>query len=172
MNDREKWIKEESERQQKYQFDGANVGKLIKVHYIAKTEDDVEFENSYKRKKPIEFVCGIGQMIMGFDYGCANLKEGDRSEIRVHYQMAYGPRTDRAILTEDIASIPGAEDMKIGDKLLLANEEGQQFPAEVIEKTDTSITFDANHPLAGKNLIFEVEMLSIKDLKQEKPYEA
>ena len=88
---------------------------------------------------------------------------GDKIDIHLLPEEAYGERDPRAVLTLSQNELPGAENLKVGDHIVLSNSNGQRFPAVVSEKTDDMITFDANHELAGKTLNFQIEVISIED---------
>jgi len=143
-------------------FEGPNVGKTIKAHYRGTLNDGSEFDSSYKRGEPLEFVCGAGMMILGFDKAVADMKPGEKKNVHLMPEEAYGPRYQEAIFTVDVSEMPGSEDLKLGEKVWLMSDYGQQVPATVTAKEGTSITFDTNHEMAGKELNFEIEIIEIK----------
>lgn len=143
------------------EFDGENVGKTVKVHYQGTLDDGTQFDSSYDRGQPLEFVCGAGMMILGFDKAVANMKPGEIVNVHLMPEEAYGERDESAVITLDIDQVPGSEDLTKGQKLYLQNPRGQHFPVTVYDKDETSITFDANHELAGKALNFKIEMVEI-----------
>lgn len=142
-------------------FEGKNVGKTIRAHYLGTFNDGVKFDSSYDRGEPLEFVCGAGMMILGFDKAVADMEVGDVKEVHLMPEEAYGPKNPNAIFTVNISDMPGCEELKAGDKAYLANAMGQPFPVLVADKTDTTITFDANHEMAGKELNFKIEIVEI-----------
>ena len=142
-------------------FDGKNVGKAIKVHYRGTLDDGSQFDASYDRGEPLEFICGIGMMIKGFDKACADLEVGQKVTVTLAPEEAYGMPNPQAIVPIEIAQLPGSEDLKIDDQVVLTNALGQPVQALVVAKDDTTITFDTNHPLAGKALTFEIEMIEV-----------
>ena len=143
-------------------FEGKNVTKTCRVHYCGTLNDGTQFDSSYDRGEPLEFVCGMGMMIPGFDKAVAEMEVGEIVNVHLMPEEAYGEMNLNAIFTVEIADLPGAEDLNVGDHVYLTNQMGQSFPVKVTEKEGTSITFDANHELAGKELNFKIELVEIK----------
>ncbi len=144
-------------------FEGKNAGKVVSVHYEGKLDDGTIFDSSYDRDEPLTFVCGTGMMIKGFDKAVVEMEIGEVRELHLEAEEAYGERDPKAILTVALDEIPGADKLNVGEHIVLSNTIGQRFPVVVSEKTKDSITFDANHELAGKALNFKVELVSIED---------
>ncbi len=144
-------------------FEGKNVGKTCKVHYTGTFNDGTKFDSSYDREKPLTFVCGAGMMIRGFDKAVANQEVGSIIDIHLMPEEAYGEADPEAIVTMDLAEIPGAEELTTGQKVYLQDMYGRPIPVTVAAKTDTTITFDANHEMAGKELNFRIELLSVSE---------
>ena len=144
-------------------FEGPNAGKVVSVHYTGTLDDGTKFDSSYDRNEPLQFVCGTGMMIAGFDKAVVEMTVGETKEIHLLPEEAYGERDPKAILKVEQSEIPGSEKLSIGDHIVLSNSYGQRFPVVVSEKDDTMITFDANHELAGKALNFKIELVSIED---------
>ena len=144
-------------------FEGPNAGKIVSVHYTGTLDDGTKFDSSYDRNEPLQFVCGTGMMIAGFDKAVVEMAIGETKEIHLLPEEAYGERDPKAILKVEQSEIPGSEKLSIGDHIVLSNSYGQRFPVVVSEKDDTMITFDANHELAGKALNFKIELVSIED---------
>ena len=142
-------------------FEGPNVGKKVKVHYKGTLNDGTQFDSSYDRGEPLEFTCGAGMMIQGFDKAVATMNVGDVIDVHLMPEEAYGEADPRAFITLPISELPGAEELKIDDKVYLQNMYGQPFPARVAALTDTEITFDANHEMAGKELNFRIELVEV-----------
>lgn len=141
---------------------GPNVGKTCRTHYKGTFNDGTQFDSSYDRGEPLEFVCGAGQMIHGYDKAVATMEVGQTINIHLMPEEAYGMPDPRAIFTLEIAQLPGSEDLEVGARAYLTNQYGQPFPVTVTEKTETNITFDANHEMAGKELNFEIELVEVK----------
>lgn len=143
-------------------FEGANAGKKVKVHYDGTLDDGTKFDSSYDRGEPLEFTCGIGMMIPGFDKAVVDMNEGDVLDVHLEPAEAYGERNEQAIFTMEQAQMPGCEQFNAGDKVFLQNMYGQPIPAVITAKDETTITFDANHELAGKALNFKIELVSVE----------
>ena len=143
-------------------FEGPNVGKTCRTHYRGTFDDGTQFDSSYDRGEPLEFVCGAGQMIHGYDKAVATMEVGQTINIHLMPEEAYGMPDPRAIFTLEIAQLPGSEDLEVGAHAYLTNQYGQPFPVTVTEKTETNITFDANHEMAGKELNFQIELVEVK----------
>ena len=141
---------------------GPNVGKTCRTHYKGTFNDGTQFDSSYDRGEPLEFVCGAGQMIHGYDKAVATMEVGQTINIHLMPEEAYGMPDPRAIFTLEIAQLPGSEDLEVGARAYLTNQYGQPFPVTVTEKTETNITFDANHEMAGKELNFQIELVEVK----------
>ena len=137
------------------------MGKKVKVHYKGTLNDGTQFDSSYDRGEPLEFTCGAGMMIQGFDKAVATMNVGDVIDVHLMPEEAYGEADPRAFITLPISELPGAEELKVDDKVYLQNMYGQPFPARVATLTDTEITFDANHEMAGKELNFRIELVEV-----------
>ncbi len=143
--------------------EGPNAGKTVKVHYTGTYNDGTPFDSSYDRGEPLEFVSGVGMMIRGFDEAAVSMKVGEKVKIHLMPEEAYGMPNPNAILTVAIADLPGSENLNVGERVYLSNQNGQPFPVTVTAKTEDTITLDANHEMAGKELNFEIEMVEIQE---------
>ena len=141
---------------------GPNVGKTCRTHYKGTFNDGTQFDSSYDRGEPLEFICGAGQMIKGFDAAVANMEIGEIKEVHLMPEEAYGQTNPDAIFTLEIAQLPGSENLEVGQQVYLSNQYGQPFPVKVAAKEETTITFDANHEMAGKELNFTIELAEVK----------
>ena len=141
---------------------GPNVGKTCRTHYKGTFNDGTQFDSSYDRGEPLEFICGAGQMIKGFDAAVANMEIGEIKEVHLMPEEAYGQANPDAIFTLEIAQLPGSENLEVGQQVYLSNQYGQPFPVKVAAKEETTITFDANHEMAGKELNFTIELVEVK----------
>ena len=141
---------------------GPNVGKTCRTHYKGTFNDGTQFDSSYDRGEPLEFICGAGQMIKGFDAAVANMEVGEIKEVHLMPEEAYGQTNPDAIFTLEIAQLPGSENLEVGQQVYLSNQYGQPFPVKVAAKEETTITFDANHEMAGKELNFTIELVEVK----------
>lgn len=145
------------------QMEGRNVGKTCKVHYRGTLNDGSQFDSSYDRGEPLEFVCGAGMMIQGFDAAVADMEVGEVKDIHLMPAEAYGEADPGMIFPVEIAQLPGSEELTVGQKVYLYNTAGQPFLVKVVAKDDTTITFDANHEMAGKELNFHVELVEVHE---------
>ena len=141
---------------------GRNVGKTCRTHYKGTFNDGTQFDSSYDRGEPLEFVCGAGQMIRGFDQAVADMEVGQVVDVHLMPEEAYGMPDPNAVFTVEIAQMPGSEDLVVGQQVYLTNPYGQPFPVKVTAKEETTITFDANHEMAGKELNFRIELVEVK----------
>ena len=136
-----------------------NAGKRVKVHYTGTLDDGTKFDSSLDRGEPLEFTCMAGQMIPGFDRAVRDMEVGETRTVRLEAADAYGERSEDAVQSIEIAQMPGAETLAVGERIVLSNGTGAQFPATVAAKDERTITFDMNHELAGKPLTFEITLL-------------
>ena len=141
---------------------GRNVGKTCRTHYRGTFNDGTQFDSSYDRGEPLEFVCGAGQMIRGFDAAVADMEVGQVVDVHLMPEEAYGMPDPNAVFTVEIAQLPGSEDLTVGQQVYLSNQYGQPFPVKVTAKEEKTITFDANHEMAGKELNFRIELVEVK----------
>lgn len=143
-------------------LEGKNVGKTCRAHYRGTFNDGTQFDSSYDRGEPLEFVCGAGQMILGFDKAVADMEVGQTVDVHLMPEEAYGMPDPAAVFTVEIAQLPGSEELEAGQQVYLSNQFGQPFPVKVTAKDETTITFDANHEMAGKELNFRIELVEVK----------
>ncbi len=152
----------------------SNKGKKVKVHYVGTLDDGTKFDSSRDRGEPLEFTCMAGQMIPGFDDAVRFMEVGETKTVRIEAEQAYGPVDESKILKMQLmldddmgqmlaSKLPiaprGSEKLKVGQHPVLATPDGRPIPCVVVDKDDTTITFDMNHELAGKALTFEIELL-------------
>ena len=142
-------------------LEGPNAGKIVRVHYEGTLNDGTKFDSSYDRGEPLEFMCGAGMMIAGFDKAVVDMAIGEVKNIHLMPEEAYGERDPEAILKIQQDWMPGCEKLNVGERVVLTNPVGQPFPATVIDKDEFTITFDANHEMAGKELNFKIELVEI-----------
>ena len=143
-------------------IEGPNVGKLCKTHYRGTLNDGTVFDSSYDRGEPLEFICGMGMMIRGYDEAVAKMEVGQSVDIHLTPDQAYGYADPRAIFTVEIAQLPGSEDLQVGENVALYTTSGQPMPVKVTARDETTITFDANHEMAGKELNFHIELVEVQ----------
>lgn len=135
-------------------------GDLVRVHYTGTLLDGTQFDSSVGRN-PLEFTVGAGQMIAGFDAGVVGMVVGEKKTIQIDPDHGYGQKNPEAIIEFPAENVPADMKVEVGMKLNLQNQQGQPVPVEVIEIKEGVIIMDANHSLAGKDLIFEVEIVEI-----------
>jgi peptidylprolyl isomerase len=135
-------------------------GDLVKVHYTGKLVNGEQFDSSAGRE-PLEFTVGAGQMIKGFDDAMPGMNLGEKKTINIAPEDAYGPRSEEAIIEFPKENIPADMVLEPGMPLTLSNQAGQPVPVIVVEVKDDIIILDANHFLAGQELIFDIELVEI-----------
>lgn len=140
----------------------SNEGKTVKIHYKGTLDDGEVFDSSYERDEPIEFVCMSGRVIKGFDDAVKDMEVGEKKTIHLEPEDAYGQKDPALVQTIAISEIPNAADLPDSGTIYFQSPDGQPIPAEIVEKTDESVTFDLNHPMAGKPLNFELELVEVK----------
>lgn len=144
-------------------MEGRNVGKSVKVHYTGTLNDGTKFDSSYDRGETLDFVCGAGMMIKGFDQAVADMEAGQIVDVHLMPEEAYGMPDPGAVFDIRISDLPGSEELEVGQQVYLQNAMGQPFPVKVAAKEDGMIRFDANHELAGKELNFKIELVEVCD---------
>lgn len=138
----------------------AKQGDVVRVHYTGKLTNGETFDSSTGRD-PLEFTVGAGQMIRGFDAAIPGMSVGDKKTITLSPEEGYGPRNDEAVIPFPKDQVPSDMELTPGMELTLRNQMGQPVPVVVLEITDTVVMMDANHFLAGKELVFDLELVSI-----------
>ncbi|MCQ2513233.1 MAG: FKBP-type peptidyl-prolyl cis-trans isomerase [Lachnospiraceae bacterium] len=144
-------------------IEGKNSQKQVKVHYRGTFNDGTQFDSSYDRGEPLEFICGVGMMIPGFDKAVVDMEVGEEVDIHLMPEEAYGMPNPNLIFTVSIAEMPGTEELVAGQHVYLSNAMGQPIPVVVTAKDEEYITFDANSEMAGKELNFHVELVEVVD---------
>lgn len=131
-------------------------GNTVKVHYTGKLEDETVFDSSTGRD-PLEFQVGSQQVIEGFEAAVMGLNKGDKTTVNIPVDQAYGQVRNELIQQVPKNQVP--ENVSVGTQLQGMNSQGQPFVVTVTEVNENSVTIDANHPLAGRNLIFDIEVV-------------
>lgn len=134
-------------------------GDTVRVHYVGTLADGTEFDNSSGRD-PIEFTVGRGQVVAGFENALMGMAEGDTKSVTLEPDDAYGPHNPDLVHAVERAKIPAEVDLQVGTALQATNERGDQVRLVVIELDTDTVTLDANHPLAGKTLTFELTLVA------------
>jgi len=138
----------------------ARSGDTVKIHYKGKLDDGTQFDSSEDRD-PLEFELGSGQVIPGFDTAVEGMAVGESKSVRLEPEEAYGPRHDQLVQEVERSVLPDDLDPKEGMALQSQSPEGQVMQLMVTAVSETTITLDANHPLAGQALSFEIELVDI-----------
>lgn len=138
----------------------AKQGDTVKVHYTGKLEDGSEFDSS-KGRDPLEFTLGQRMVIAGFENGVIGMALGEAKTVQIPCAEAYGPVRSEMIQEVPRDQIPQSIPLSVGGRLQAAGPDGQPFTLTVKSIVDDVVTLDANHPLAGKDLIFEIELVEI-----------
>lgn len=133
-------------------------GDNVKVHYTGKLNDGTVFDSS-EGGEPLEFAVGSGQVIAGFEEGVVGMKVGESKVIEIPVEKAYGERNDAMVIQAPIEQVPPDLNPELGMRLEMGGANGEILRVVVTEITDNHITLDANPPLAGKDLTFEVEVV-------------
>jgi peptidylprolyl isomerase len=143
--------------------EGAKKGQRARVHYTGKLSDGSVFDSSAGRD-PLEFIVGGRQVIDGFDDAVLGMKPGDRKTVHIPAEKAYGPVNQELLIRKKKSEFPPAIKPEIGMRLQLRHPSGSMLGVSVVEIRDFDdlITLDGNHPLAGKDLVFEIELVEIK----------
>ena len=140
----------------------AQDGNVVQVNYIGTLDDGTEFDNSYERGEPIAFVVGGDQVLPAFSQGILEMEVGEKRTLRMSAEEGYGERRDDAIQVFPRESFPEDMEFQVGMQVQGEGPNGS-FPAVVTAIASNGITIDANHPLAGNDLNFEIELVSINE---------
>jgi FKBP-type peptidyl-prolyl cis-trans isomerase 2 len=139
---------------------GVQSGHKIKVHYLGRLQDGTTFDSSEGRS-PLEFTVGSGSVIRGFDEGVKGMSVGDKKTIEIPFLEAYGAEDPDMIIEFPKDRLPEDISPEVGMQLQMNNASGEQIPVVITGVTPDSIILNANHPLAGKDLIFDLELVEI-----------
>ena len=138
----------------------SNDGKKVSVHYRGTLDDGTEFDSSYSRNVPLNFTCGAGQMIAGFDAAVKEMAVGDTVNVHLEPEEAYGQSNPELIQTIPVEYLPGIEKVPEGTQIMLQDPYGRPMPVTVVSVESKYVTLDMNHQMAGKALNFEITLLS------------
>jgi FKBP-type peptidyl-prolyl cis-trans isomerase 2 len=136
-------------------------GDTVRVHYTGTLEDGTEFDSTEDRG-PLEFVVGEGQVIPGFESMVRGLEEGDTETRKLEPEQAYGERDERRTIEVDRSEIPGDVELEVGLQLEVEQPDGGRARVSVSEIGEDTVTLDGNHPLAGRELTFEIEVVDVE----------
>ena len=135
-------------------------GDVVRIHYKGSLDDGTVFDSSEGRD-PLEFTVGAGQIIPGLDKALPGMAVGEEKVVRAVADEAYGQAHPEATQAVPRGDIPAEIPLELGMRLNMQTPQGQEVPVTVTEITDESVTLDANHPLAGKDLTFEIQVVSV-----------
>ncbi len=140
----------------------ASAGDTVQVHYTGTLEDGTVFDSSRERE-PLEFTLEGGEIIPGFEEAVMGMEEGEEKTVEIPPEKAYGERQDDAVMEFPREQLPPDMEPEEGMPLQLQGQDGQAIPARIVEVEEETVTLDANHPLAGETLNFDIELLGIED---------
>lgn len=135
-------------------------GDVVRIHYTGKLTDGTEFDSSAGRD-PLEFKVGSGQVIPGLDNRIEGMNVGDKDTVTIPADQAYGPRDDAQVQVVSRSAVPDGVDLSVGSRLQASTRDGKQVLLTVVDVDDSQVTVDANHPLAGQDLVFDIEVVEI-----------
>lgn len=138
----------------------ARINDKVKVHYSGTLSDGTIFDSSLERE-PFEFTIGRGMVVPGFENGIVGMNEGETKTVSISADDAYGPYKDDLVGVIDKSRIPEDIDLDVGMVLQMSSPEGGITNVTVADISDAGVTIDLNHPLAGKDLIFEIKLLEV-----------
>ena len=135
-------------------------GDVVRVHYTGKLTNGEQFDSSVGRE-PLEFTVGAGMMIKGFDDAMPGMEIGEKKTVSIAPEDGYGEKSQEAIIEFPKENVPADMKLEPGMSLTLSNQQGQPVPVVVVEVLDEVIILDANHFLAGQELVFDIELVEI-----------
>jgi peptidylprolyl isomerase len=138
----------------------AKSGDTVHIHYTGRLEDGTVFDSSQGRE-PLRFTLGEGQVIKGFEQAVEGLEVGEKTSTSIPPELGYGERMEKLVMRLGRDQLPPGLDTEVGQQLEMTTQDGQKIPVAVTDLTDESIELDANHPLAGRTLNFELELVAI-----------
>lgn len=138
----------------------AKNGDKVKVSYTGKLVDGSEFDSSEGRD-PLEFTLGENEVIPGFEEAVVGMSPGQSKTVTVSAEQAYGPRQKELVVEVERKDVPADLELEVGRQLEVTQDDGDVFLVTVSDLTETAVTLDANHPLAGQDLVFEINLLEV-----------
>ncbi|MEO1429475.1 MAG: peptidylprolyl isomerase [Cyanobacteria bacterium J06632_19] len=138
----------------------AKAGDNVKVHYTGKLDDGTVFDSSAERE-PLQFSLGSGNVIPGFDEAIVGMAPGESKTATIPVDQAYGPQREELVITVEKEQIPTDLSVAVGQQLQISQNNGQVIPVIVTDVSDSKVTLDANHPLAGQQLTFDIELVEV-----------
>lgn len=138
----------------------AKHGDTVRINYTGRLTDGTVFDTS-RNRHPLQFTLGKGQVIAGFEQAVAGMSPGETKTATIPVELAYGPRRGDLVVTVDRSRMPADVDPRVGQRLELTQADDRNILVTVTGVTETTLTLDSNHPLAGKELTFDIELLAI-----------
>lgn len=138
----------------------AKKGDTVRVHYTGKLKDGDVFDSS-RQRGPLELKLGAGQVITGFERAIEGMSPGESKSVDVPAAEGYGQRQEEKVIDFERSALPANLDPRVGEQLQLQTQDGRAVPAAVTKVSESTVTVDANHPLAGNDLVFELELVEI-----------
>ncbi len=138
----------------------AQLGDTVKVHYTGKLGDGTVFDSSAERD-PLEFSVGEGRVIAGFEEAVVGMSPGESKSANIPADRAYGPYRQEMVMVVDRQQIPADVSVNVGQQLQIRQKSGEAIPVIVTDVSDSKVTLDANHPLAGQDLTFDIRLVEI-----------
>lgn len=138
----------------------ASTGDKVRVHYTGRLAEGEVFDTS-RNREPLEFTIGGGQLIPGFEEAAVGMQPGEEKTVEIAAGEAYGDRRDDLVIPLEKDRLPEELDPSVGDRLQLREKSGQPVDVTVTEVTEEKVIVDANHPLAGRDLTFDIELIEI-----------
>ena len=146
----------------------AQKGDKVRVHYTGKLDDGEVFDSSECvddgcgcQTGPLEFTIGEGQVIPGFESAVVGMQPGESKQVNIPMDEAYGPHLEEMVGIVEKDRLPEGLDAQVGAQLEVTREDGESFPVLITAVTDTEVVLDANHPLAGRDLTFDITLIEI-----------
>lgn len=140
--------------------DKVKTGDTVKVHYTGKLEDGEVFDTSVE-DEPLEFTVGSGMLIPGFEEAVIGMAPGESKTLTIPSEQAYGPYVEEKVVQVERSYMPSDFVPEIGQQLEIQQSSGEIIPVIITDVSESVVTLDANHPLAGMDLIFEIQVLEI-----------
>jgi peptidylprolyl isomerase len=138
----------------------AKAGDTVRIHYTGKLDDGTVVDSSLSRE-PFQFTIGQGQVIPGVEQAVTGMEPGESKSAEIPPDRAYGPHRDGMVVTLERERLPAGLELTVGQELSLRQEDGRSLNATVTDVSDESVTIDANHRLAGRTLVFDLQLLEV-----------
>lgn len=138
----------------------AKAGNNVKVHYTGKLDDGTVFDSSIERE-PLQFSLGSGNVIPGFEEAIIGMTPGQSKTATIPPDQAYGPQREELVIIVEKEQIPSDLSVEVGQQLQISQNDGEVIPVIVTDISDSQVTLDANHPLAGQQLTFDIELVEV-----------